>query len=282
MTSTHSKTGTPLLQDHTEAIDLDEKKDYIAFFSKKKKTAQLLIFIHGFHGHGVSTWKNFFTTLRTDKHFKDKDIIFYGYNSTAFQAADHAGDFYDFLHLHALSNSSSSCCIQALKEKKLKERKYGKVTIIAHSLGAIVTREALKTAYDNNCVWLSKVQMALFAPAHMGANIIPLIFETLNIVSITKLLGTFFKYRVPVLNDLEKDSTILTKIMRDTKTLLRNGQGDFTKAKMVAHAKGDKIVQNIKFNQDCDAKRVEGKSHTRVCKPTNDYNEPLLFLKEII
>lgn len=268
-------------QCHTEAIDLDSNKDYTAFFAKGN-TTQLLIFIHGFRGNGVSTWKNFFTMLRNDVRFADKDIIYYGYKSTAYQAADHAGDFYDFLNLHALSVHDSSCCAKALKEKSMEEREYTKVTIIAHSLGAIVTREALKTAYDNKCPWLPKVQMMLFAPAHMGANILPLLYETLNLTILTKLLAALFKYRTPVLNDLEKESPILQKIMKDTLTLLGQNAGDFTKAKAVVHARGDKVVQNIKFNQDSDAKRVEGKSHSKVCKPTKNYNEPLVFLNEIL
>ena len=266
---------------HTEAIDLAERHDYTVFFATGHAT-QLVIFVHGYGGNAITTWKSFFTLLRNDPSFFDKDVIYYGYKSKEYQAADHAGDFYDFLNDHALSSASSSYFIMALDERSFEKRKYEKVTIVAHSLGAIVTREALKTAYDNKRDWLPTTQMMLFAPAHLGANILPLVFYTLDIFNLTRLIGSYFKYKTPVLNDLEKGSDILKKIMSETKELLQNQNGSFTKAKCVVHAKGDRVVENLKFNEDRDAKRIEGKSHSKVCKPTLDYEEPIEFLKAIV
>jgi hypothetical protein len=266
---------------HTEAIDLAEKHKLTAFFGTGH-TNQLVVFIHGYGGNAITTWKMFFTLLRSDPFFYDKDIIYYGYKSKEYQAADHAGDFYEFLNDHALSSEETSFCSMALEERNFEKRSYEKVTIVAHSLGAIVTREALKTAFDNKCEWLSKVQMMLFAPAHLGANILPLIFETLDISSVTRLIGLHFKYTTPVLNDLEKGSEILLKIMKETRKLLQEKKGTFTKAKCVVHAKGDRVVQNLKFNEDSDAKRIEGKTHKKVCKPSIEYEEPIEFLKAIL
>ncbi|MDX0196885.1 hypothetical protein GOC06_26085 [Sinorhizobium meliloti] len=44
-----------------------------------------------------------------------------------------------------------------------------KVTVIAHSLGAPVSRRALLDAIRNQASWAGKTRLQLFAPAHMGA-----------------------------------------------------------------------------------------------------------------
>lgn len=265
---------------HTEAVELIKGKDHISFFATSP-ARQLIIFVHGFNGTSLSTWNYFLYLIRKDSAFCDTDVVFYGYDSLKYQAADHAGDFYDFLKDHALSNAYTSSLVRILEKKSLPERNYLSVKIVAHSLGAIVVREALKTGYDNKQRWLNKIRMILFAPAHHGAHIKRLIFHTLDIFTLTKLIGSYAQYKMPVLNDLEAGSAILKKIMDDTKTLLSMNEGDFTKAHEVVHAKGDKIVTNLKFNGDNDAKRIEGKTHSSVCKPNDEYKIPIELLKQI-
>src|SRR5713226_7104842 len=61
------------------------------------------------------------------------------------------------------------------------EFQYGSVVVVAHSLGAVVARQALLDLdEDRNPKWLNKISLVLFAPAHMGADVVPLGTEFLK------------------------------------------------------------------------------------------------------
>ncbi|RWU03945.1 esterase/lipase family protein [Pedobacter chitinilyticus] len=261
---------------HTPGIPSSYGINSQSFFSFMEPNS-LIVFVHGFGGSALGTWNNFSTMLLLDPLFVKTDILFYGYDTLKGQAGDHAAELYAFLCL--AENPLASGILPA--DMGLAERTYNRIVIVAHSLGAILARQVLLLAYHSGVSWMDKTNLALFAPAHQGANIISLATQALP--GIMNLLGIFVKFRYPILSDLDPTTPngIIDQIRSQTEHLQNSGRGEFTKAKLVVYAKGDKVVRNIQYLGDVPAKVVPGESHIGVCKPNDIYNKPFELLKSL-
>ncbi|HWY37722.1 MAG TPA: hypothetical protein VNY73_04135 [Bacteroidia bacterium] len=261
---------------HTTSIEIKDginSQEYFAFEQPNK----LIVFVHGFGGGAISTWNNFSSMLLMDNDFAKSDIIFYGYDTLKGQAGDHSAEFYHFLE-KALAPVANDLLPPG---QQLNERNYDSILIIAHSLGSVIVRQALLLANTDKKKWVAKTSMALFAPAHIGANVISLAMEALP--GLWNLVGVFARYKYPILNDLNpKESEILKIIKEKSAKLQESDAGEFTKAKLVVYAKGDKVVKNVQYLEDKPAEVMQNKTHTTVCKPTEEYKNPVIFIKQLI
>lgn len=276
-----SRSRVPRPDLHTELLSLSEVKDCYAFLAKGNGAKKLLIFVHGFNGSAIGTWGDFPNLLRNHPSTDQTDIIFYGYSSLEFQAADHANDFYHFLR-EEIEGSKKSLIKKYTANNNLFTREYESTVVVAHSLGAIIVREALHSAYLDKKSWLSNVKMCLFAPAHKGAHILPLLKQVISLNLIGKLCGVIANYKIPVLKDLSEDSYMVKKIWSETEVLQKTAEGDFTKAKLVIHAKGDKIVNNVRYLHDSDTQGMENRTHSTVCKPDATRQAELELLIDLL
>ncbi|AEH82549.1 hypothetical protein [Sinorhizobium meliloti] len=108
-----------------------------------------------------------------------------------------------------------------------------KVTVIAHSLGAPVSRRALLDAIRNQASWAGKTRLQLFAPAHMGAYLNK-VRKELGIASrLIASLTALTKFGVLSLDGLEPGSPFLTQLMEDSSKELANGWDAQVKARQV-------------------------------------------------
>lgn len=262
---------------HTTSIGVSHGENSQAFFSFTNPD-NLVVFVHGFNGNALTTWNNFSSILPMDNHFDKTDMIFYGYNTFKGQAGDHAVDLFNLLDL--LPKPLANGILPA--NQRLPERNYKKIILVAHSLGAVLVRQALLLATDaGQRDWVAKTTMSLFAPAHNGANIINLASESLP--GLSSLLAIFAKFRYPILNDLNPQTHgILDSIKTRSESLQNQGMGEFTKAKMVVFARSDKVVQNIPYLMDSIPIVIDGASHTSVCKPNDKFIKPLELIKTLI
>ena len=126
----------------------------------------VLVFVHGFFGHAVNTWTSFPEMLLADARMAGTDIVFYGYDGKFRQAGNSALELLNFLRKLAeqpwtLSSSGIG--------RSRKDPGYVRIVIAAHSLGAVITRRALLDASRAGALWLDRVRVVLFAPAHNGA-----------------------------------------------------------------------------------------------------------------
>lgn len=186
-------------------------------------------------------------------------------------------ELYDFLDLMTTPLKSKILPIK----QKLSERKYKRIILVAHSLGAVLVRQAQLFAVIAKKKWVNHSSMVLFAPAHSGANVIPLAMQALP--GLSSLLGVFAKFKYPILNDLDPtEDGILNSIETRTDTLQKSGKGEFTKAVLVVHVKGDKIVKNQQYLLDSPPKIIQNSTHISICKPNDAYSKPLELLKAII
>lgn len=264
------------MNNHTISVEIKHGSDSQGFFSYNKAEV-LIVFVHGFGGNSLSTWNNFPSFLLSDSKFSNSDLIFYGYETFKGQAGDHAGQLYNFMN--QLQTPLSNNILP--KEQNLPERNYSKIVLLAHSLGAIITRQTLLLAEIDNKDWVNKVVMGLFAPAHNGANIINLAMQALP--GLSGLLGVFAKLRYPILSDLDNhEEGIIQDIKSKTEFLQNQGKAEYTKAKFVVYAMGDKVVRNIQYLNDKPPVVISPASHITICKPTEDFKAPIELLKSIL
>lgn len=261
---------------HTTSIGIKYGANTQGFFSFNNPEI-LIVFVHGFGGNALSTWINFPTIILYEDKFKNCDLIYYGYDTFKGQAGDHAAELYHFLSLATKPLQS-----KILPENQgLPERNYNRIILVAHSLGAVLVRQAQLLAFNANDDWVEKSEIALFAPAHHGANIISLAMQALP--GLASLLGIFAKFRFPILVDLDsEDDGILKAIKSQTESLQNQGKANFSKAKLVVYAQGDKVVRNYNYLQDKPAVVLPGFTHISVCKPTDATQQAVNLLKQVV
>ncbi|CAN5885225.1 hypothetical protein BH11BAC7_BH11BAC7_07190 [soil metagenome] len=261
---------------HTTSIAIKHGVNTQGFFSFEQPE-NLIVFVHGFGGNAISTWNNFSSSLIFDDHFKKSDIIFYGYNTFKGSANDHATQLYHFLNLAVNPLLNDVLPMQ----QKLPDRNYQRIVFVAHSLGAVLVRQAQLLAEIAQKDWVNKSSLALFAPAHNGVEVIALAMQTLP--GLSSLLGIFARLKYPILNDLDVEKGGILKDIRDkTKELQDKGKADFAKARLVVHAMGDKIIIGNQYLLDNPAEIIENSTHTAVCKPNDKYLTPFELIKKII
>jgi pimeloyl-ACP methyl ester carboxylesterase len=261
---------------HTAQIAIKHGVESQGFFSYENPKI-LLLFVHGFGGNALTTWNKFPSLLLVEDQFKNADIIFYGYDTFKGQAGEHAAELYHFINA-AMTPLQSKILPPG---QGLPERIYDRIIMVAHSLGAVLVRQAQLLAHIANKPWVAKSEIALFAPAHHGANVIPLATQALT--GIGGLLGIFAKFQFPILSDLAADDDgILKAIKAQTEALQNQGKGEFTKAKLVVYAKGDKVVRDYQYLLDAPPVVVQDTNHIAICKPTDAMHQSIAYLKSVI
>ena len=237
----------------------------------------LMIFIHGFNGDATETWKEFPELLTTHQKFQYTDIAFFGYDSLKGQAGNLRIKF--FKAVDALSKPYS---IQEYPQRDLPVNfTYERIIIVAHSLGAVVTRMMLLYAKQKQVSWLCNCNLIFYAPAHWGSRIPENFKECFFGVSV--LLQAFAVTKYPIIKDLTEGSLVLTNLKTDIDKILQTESNcNFIKAKVV-WAERENVVINYSYGQDEPEDEILGTTHTSVCKPrTNGSLEPFNFLLNAI
>ena len=263
------------MANHYSSVKLPTGDKTVAFCSLLTPK-DLIVFIHGFHGDALDSWKDFPEMIVTHPKFKNADVVFWGYDSLKGQAGNIKIKF--FKALDFLSDPSS---IASYPDRKMAAGfSYDRIIIVAHSLGAVVTRLALLHANGMNAPWRNKCKLLFFAPAHWGSPI-PENFKEC-FLGFSVLLEAFAVTKYPIIKDLTQGSLVLNYIQSETDKLLTAGNNDYVKAKVV-WAEKDIVVTNIPYLQDDPADEIINTTHTSVCKPTiPGFIEPFDYLLQIV
>jgi alpha-beta hydrolase superfamily lysophospholipase len=253
------------------------QREGIAYWSTNP-TGHAIVFVHGFRGHVTNTWQEFPSLLTASQDFAGHDLIFYTYDTMATQAYPSGLLFKQFLDqlvenpLEVRNQKSISGAIQ------LEDLYYKRLIIVAHSLGAVVSRVALVEAYREKKDWLLKTRLILFAPAHRGARVQELLMSTVTPVPwLAPLLAGSF-YNIPVFKDLDpKNSEVLKQLLEET----NKAQEQVTEASkrlladLTIYGADDKVIEAVRFSDDPGPIVAPGKNHFSVCKPAQDYSLPI-------
>ena len=255
-----------------------------------------VIFVHGFCGAALKTWTHFPDLLTLHPGFGDCDLIYYGYDAKFKQANSSALDFRDFLT--ALLSRPFAHANQALQNFNLPELlreehgTYEKIVIIAHSLGAIVSRVALLDCHDlrqrdaAKYAWLDRCRLVLFAPAHWGsmtADIAYLFLSNQSTWILSDIAGKAALQKSPLLGDLRSNSAVIEQLRERTAELLKAAAPPpYAIAEAVRWADIEAVVHNSRFGRDAVAEKIPGTDHVSVCKPDTSDHLAVQVLAETI
>jgi len=223
-----------------------------------------ILFLHGYSGSSIGTWKQFDSLLFDFPPAQDADIFFIGYPSTTRATEANAYSFFEALDalFGSLAAARRPSSIPGDRDKP-----YRKIVVVAHSMGAVVARRALLLADEQNRFWTDRTALVLFAPAHLGARFHNYVDST--VASIYRLIWNFAQFRSPAINELRVGSPYLEQHQRDVAVaLLRRPILRHLIAQRVIHGLDDIIVDQPGhvFCSDPPSIFIPG-THTSLCKP---------------
>lgn len=236
-----------------------------------------VVFIHGFNGSSLKTFGDFNLEFRHRPEYKDYDVYFYGYDSLNSQVGNSALSFMTFLH--ALNTDIKSVIKNS--GASLQRSRYEKIVVVAHSLGAVVTRQALNDAHRRKYKWVHQVNLVLFAPAHKGAR--NEILDLIELGGILRFIKPFVLYRIVTVGQLMGKGNILPALETDCRKLIYEEKiKTFTIAVKVVWADPERVVFNEQFLDDDPSTQCTGKKHEEVCKPGPGFETPFNIVKEVL
>ena len=230
--------------------------DCIGQFAYEADVDSVVVFVHGLGGGAVTTWQDFNILLPEDKRAAKHDLLFFGYKSLKSPSENSALVLLNFLR--RLSGGPKLTVLPRY------QRDYRNITLVAHSLGAIVCRKALlmeaAATEPSNCA----LKLILVAPADR-ANASDL-WKMVDGPVAVLFAGFFLKF--PSLRDLRAED--LVKLRKK----VEDGVGDhsYLIATRVVNAQDDQYVSPEKYVLDPhfpdeDAKMIVDADHSSVCKP---------------
>ena len=248
-----------------------------------------LVFVHGFAGQALATWSGFPSRLCGAPECEGWDIFFFGYDGRHTEAASSATLLGRLLD--AMTSSPTNVFNESgvsLKTSRAHPRTYGRIVLVAHSLGAVVSRRAMLDGYARKPLaeWARNVELFLFAPAHLGAHIALLVREIFGplaggLVAIAQALKKYRFLRdldatLGKAGSLERFHTLLHDTYKDTSPNAAN-----LSAIGLVWKLNDTIVTNDRLPPDpaIDPKNVLADcTHSTVCKPTDSFEQPFSLL----
>jgi pimeloyl-ACP methyl ester carboxylesterase len=246
----------------------------------------LLVFVHGFRGKATETWTDFPALLPEQPRFSGFDILYYGYDGER-ATSDASGNLFSDV-LDGLFSDPLGLAPAALRNRLARPPSFGydRCILVAHSLGAVVSRRALLTAEQRGKPWVSRCHLVLFAPAHLGSpGPEQLAAATSALPSFFSLLAQFRAFNTPPLTDLKIDSVTLKNLLQESRDSLAAARSAAPQAKpphlvaaRVVWAEQDPIVVNARFLEDPPGTPMAGRNHIDVCKPTRTFPIPIAQL----
>jgi pimeloyl-ACP methyl ester carboxylesterase len=245
-------------------------KECWAYFSVAP-ARRAICFVHGLNGSALDTWMQFQSLLQNERNCGNTDLFFFGYYSLRRTTASSAASFFDFLQV--LNTAPEG--LSNWPRDRHRPFTYEKLTIVSHSLGAIVSRRCLLTAIAKQVPWVHRCKLVLFAPAHLGGRPLKLIPKSIQ--PIAEIL-------LPALEELGENSEVIRTLQADTKEALSTGRYEFLRAALVVHGGADTVVcrQDKQFCGDPPSEWIHSADHIQVCKPRPGFMGPLEMLLEVL
>lgn len=263
-----------------------------AVFSRSKAVADAILFVHGWGGSAGETWETFPQAIASLQEAASADVFFLDYPSTKSQVAFCAAQLRMLLR-DLVRRPNETIVTRSLPGLSRADYRYRRIIVVAHSMGAVISRRALLDLDSNDGSSLTDAELAkfhllLFAPAHCGSEI-PLLIGSgfgLDFVPGAALVGAMLKFWFQSLRDLQEDSPALMKLAEDNRE--RRGQRTTRAASVehlrahVYHAHHDRVVSQNAFDADYPFNPVMQQSHRSICKPDVSYTTPIEALRALL
>jgi len=256
-------------------------KDVQVLFAVKPDRKAVL-FIHGFSGDAIKTWSDFHELLPESPNSYGRDLFFYGYDGLRAEMNASASLFRDFLERMFNNTAQFVNDNLPLAAQRPAGFLYDELVIVAHSLGAVISRRALLDATRMRATWVSKIKLVLYAPAHKGASVADLALETASSFSFVRLFSALARFESPLIDQLKPGSPDLMRLVEETENTCAGGANSHLVAFKVVIAEYERIVRNETFANDPPPVTIPDTTHISVCKPRKDFRLPLQHLEECL
>ena len=278
-----------------------------------------IVFVHGLDGSPDDTWAQFqvLIDLYADDfpNFAESDLFFFAYDSMKLAVPFSAGICLQFLRSvfptpnPDILKLASGPLVKAFQSDldsiaaSIMDVKYQRLVLVGHSLGALLLRIAVWSAYRDTynsvpiqandsalelvTTMIAKdpllgAQLVLFAPAlfHVG------IFGRLGLAAITlsqipwvgKGILTALGMAVPAISTLRGEDDILKLTKEATEGEISKGRKARALVARVMWGAKEQYLSMWQYQWDGPVDFEPGLGHSEVCKPTPSYIKPLEFV----
>jgi alpha-beta hydrolase superfamily lysophospholipase len=263
-----------------------------AMLNKALSATTAIIFVHGFNGSARGTWEEFPSVIRTMPEARGADAFFVNYPSTTESVQICAEEFRAFLTdilrdpIQTVVNPSLP---RAANQRGIAPL-YTRVVLVAHSMGAVVVRRAVLDLNREGIATHERdaIRLLFFAPADKGSELPELVASGLwlSFLPGAQLVGKLLVNHYRSLADLDKQSPALSLLSDDSKEArakrIANGEPDDYLRAHVLHAHRDKVVVQIRFDNDRWGRPIAGQNHRTSCKPKGTYRRPADELRRLL
>jgi pimeloyl-ACP methyl ester carboxylesterase len=270
---------------HLRAL-LQGQKSY-ARLSTHAGAETCIVFVHGFFGNVTTTWE-YFPDLCDNENVPGADILeqsdlyFFDYPAHKAFVKESANRLAQFLGCLFPEPAMDLFYFREEDRRSIREPwlAYRRLLLVGHSLGAVVVRECIENQFrafssHQPPPWISICEIRLFAAAHLGfkpSGFKELLFK-LAPREFTSLPAIWRAY-----SDLQSTSSVLVDLKKRTEKLAAvRPELKCTSALLLYGTREDVVVPGD-FDCDYTIEWQDDSNHTQVCKPAEDFTNPLRFI----
>jgi pimeloyl-ACP methyl ester carboxylesterase len=238
-------------------------------------TGHACIFIHGYSGNPFKTWTEFERMVYNAPALAGHDFYFFGYDGIRSELVASAGVFRSFLK--SLAGPPFELTFEPASPGRAQDFLYNSIVIVAHSLGAVLTRWALLDLRQESYSNLDRFRFLLFAPAHKGSRVAKLAAMAAGGFPLVGALVTALHFASPLVEQLAAGSQELQNLeARTQKAIAEDGPRSYLVAHKVWIATREQVVVNMPFASDPLPEPFLDCNHMTLCKPSESFPRPFL------
>ena len=217
--------------------------DYVQLLPAVASPNEAIVFVHGYGGSAMRAWAHFETCLPGNPSAQRADLFFYGYDALHGELFASAVMLRNFLN--SLLRTPETLLDDAVSRPD--GTYYDTLLIVAHSIGAVITRWAVGF---RPCKWrfLGQIVVARSTTllAHNGAFVVKLALAAFSGFRVLHLFAQTVHWASPLTDELSPHSECLSKLEQETRLWQTKGSPCVTPALTVL-AHYENVVLNGPF-----------------------------------
>ncbi|GLI26423.1 hypothetical protein ARHIZOSPH14_06650 [Agromyces rhizosphaerae] len=258
-------------------LPIPDRPQYFALVDPAGSNSRLVVFVHGFNGKPVGTWRRFDDGSGAGAWWSESDAVFIGYDSLRREVGSVADEVLAFVRAAMLAGPLPGIASS-----------YRELVLVGHSLGGVVVRSAVQLALRERRMQHVAVgagddavldaRVVLFSPATSGfgpKGLLGLARATSIWLAVNPLLKMS-----PAFHDLNRDTVRLDDLRHETEAAARSHPGLRALRPDVLWADPDHVVYTDQYSTDPPPRWARRRSHSNVCKPApGRYETPWRFVE---